>query len=82
MAGPSGKIEISYELLSNGDFIRRVDDLVILSIDLVKLIGSILKGNIVNLMAVHSQPLDHLYVAFEDPQTGTTKYNKYGYTNV
>ena len=44
--------------------------------------GSTLKGNIVNLMAVHSQPLDQLYVAFEDPQTGTIKYNKYGYTNV
>jgi hypothetical protein len=79
MAGPSGKIEISYELLPNGDFIRRVDDLVILSTDLVKLIGSILKGNIVNLLAIHSQPLDQPYVAFEDP---IIKKNKYGYTYV
>ena len=79
MAGPSNKIEISYESLPNGDLIRRVDDLVILSTDLVKSIGSILKGNIVNLPAVHSQPLDQPYVAFEDP---IMKKNKYGYTNV
>ena len=79
MAGPSNKIEISYELLSNGNLIRRVDDLVILCTDLVKLIGSILKGNIVNLLAVNSQPLDQQYVAFEDP---IMEKNKYGYTNV
>ena len=101
MAGPSDKIEISYEQLSTGKFIKTGDDLTITtedlwgdsetvllkdyfltSPDLVTENGSTLKGNIVNLMAVHSQPLDQLYVAFEDPQTGTTKYNKYGYTNV
>ena len=101
MAGPSDKIEISYELLSTGKFLKSGHDLSISSTDpwgdtetvllknyfttspsLVTENGSTLKGNIVNLMAVHSQPLDHLYVAFEDPQTGTTKYNKYGYTNV
>ena len=101
MAGPSDKIEISYEQLSEGSFIKTGDDLTIsttdlwgdnetillkdyflTSPDLVTENGSTLKGNIVNLMAVHSQPLDQLYVAFEDPQTGTTKYNKYGYTNV
>ena len=101
MAGPSDKIEISYEQLSTGKFIKTGDDLTITtqdlwgdsetvllkdyfltSPDLVTENGSTLKGNIVNLMAVHSQPLDQLYVAFEDPQTGTAKYNKYGYTNV
>ena len=30
--------------------------------------GSILKGDIVNLLAINSQPLDHGMVAFEDPQ--------------
>ena len=101
MAGPSDKIEISHEQLSEGSFIKKGDDLTIsttdlwgdnetillkdyflTSPDLVTENGSTLKGNIVNLMAVHSQPLDQLYVAFEDPQTGTIKYNKYGYTNV
>ena len=101
MAGPSDKIEISYELLSTEKFLESGHDLSISSTDssgdtetvllknyftkspsLVTENGSTLKGNIVNLRAVHSQPLDQLYVAFEDPQTGTTKYNKYGYTNV
>ena len=101
MAGPSDKIEISYELLSTEKFLESGHDLSISNTDssgdtetvllknyfttspsLVTENGSTLKGNIVNLMAVHSQPLDQLYVAFEDPQTGTTKYNKYGYTNV
>ena len=44
--------------------------------------NGILKGNIVNLLAKHSQPHDHGMIAFEDPQTGIRKYNKYGYTNV
>jgi len=101
MAGPSNKIEISYEQLSTGKFIKNGEDLTITtedlwgdtetvllkdyfltSPDLVTENGSTLKGNIVNLMAVHSQPLDQLYVAFEDPQTGIIKYDKYGHTNV
>tara|TARA_B100000029_G_scaffold454546_1_gene481120 strand:- start:737 stop:5125 length:4389 start_codon:yes stop_codon:yes gene_type:complete len=36
--------------------------------NLVTTNGSILKGNIVNLLAINSQPLDQAYVAFEDPQ--------------
>tara|TARA_Y100000592_G_scaffold53345_1_gene84167 strand:- start:94 stop:336 length:243 start_codon:yes stop_codon:yes gene_type:complete len=80
MAGPSKKIEISYELSSNGNFVRRIQDLKISSHGLVTSKGSTLKGYIVNLLAVHSQPLDLQYVAFEDPPT--KKYNKYGYTNV
>ena len=30
--------------------------------------NGILKGNIVNLLAIDSQPLDHGMIAFEDPQ--------------
>ena len=30
--------------------------------------NGILKGNIVNLLAINSQPLDHGMIAFEDPQ--------------
>ena len=86
MAGPSNKIEISYEQLSTGKFVRADDDLTInttdlwgntetvllkdyflTSPDLVTSKGSTLKGNIVNLLAVNSQPLDQSYVAFEDP---------------
>ena len=87
MAGPSDTIEISYEQLSTGKFIRDGSDLTITtnnlfgesetvllknyfltSPDLVTTKGSILKGNIVNLLAINSQPLDQTYVAFEDPQ--------------
>ena len=86
MAGPSDKIEISYEQLSTGKFIRDGNDLSIktedpwgniekillkdyflTSPDLVTDKGSTLKGNIVNLLAINSQPLDQSYVAFEDP---------------
>ena len=87
MAGPSDKIEISYEQLSTGKFIKNGNDLSIsttdlwgetetvllknyflTSPDLVTAKGSTLKGNIVNLLAVDSHPLDQEYVAFEDPQ--------------
>ena len=88
MAGPSHKIELSYEQLSNSKFVRTGDDLTIIpqhnlsneselvllkqyfdsSSNLVTTNGSILKGNIVNLLAVHSEPLDQPFVAFEDPQ--------------
>ena len=86
MAGPSNKIEISYEQLSTGKFIKTGDDLTITtqdlwgdsetvllkdyfldSSDLVTTTG-ILKSNIVNLLAIDSQPLDHGMIAFEDPQ--------------
>ena len=86
MAGPSNKIEISYEQLSTGKFIKTGDDLTITtqdlwgdsetvlledyfltSPDLVTSKGSALKGNIVNLLAIDSQPLDHGMLAFEDP---------------
>ena len=86
MAGPSNKIEISYEQLSTGKFIKTGDDLTITtedlwgdsetvllkdyfltSPDLVTSKGSTLKGNIVNLLAIDSQPLDHGMLAFEDP---------------
>ena len=86
MAGPSDKIEISYEQLSTGKFIKTGDDLTITtqdlwgdsetvllkdyfltSPDLVTSKGSALKGNIVNLLAIDSQPLDHGMLAFEDP---------------
>ena len=86
MAGPSNKIEISYEQLSTGKFIKNGDDLTITtqdlwgdtetvlledyfvnSPDLVTSKGSTLKGNIVNLLAIDSQPLDHGMLAFEDP---------------
>ena len=82
MAGPSDNIAISYEVSSNGDLVRRGDGLKIAGTYLVTSKGSTFKGNIVNLLAVHSQPLDPQYVAFEDPQTGIRKYNKYGHTNV
>ncbi len=87
MVGPSDTIEISYEQLSTGKFIRDGSDLTITtnnlfgesetvllknyfltSPDLVTTKGSILKGHIVNLLAINSQPLDQTYVAFEDPQ--------------
>ena len=87
MAGPSDKIEISYEQLSTGKFIKNGNDLSISTTDLwgdtetvllknyfltlpdlVTAKGSTLKGNIVNLLAVDSHPLDQEYVAFEDPQ--------------
>ena len=87
MAGPSDTIEISYEQLSTGKFIKNGNDLTIhtedlwgdtetvllknyflTSPDLVTTKGSILKGHIVNLLAINSQPLDQTYVAFEDPQ--------------
>ena len=42
-------------------------DYFLTSPDLVTSKGSTLKGNIVNLLAVDSQPLDQEYVAFEDP---------------
>ena len=86
MAGPSDKIEISYEQLSTGKFIKNGHDLTITtedlwgdtetvlledyfltSPDLVTSKGSALKGNIVNLLAIDSQPLDHGMLAFEDP---------------
>ena len=86
MAGPSNKIEISYEQLSTGKFIKNGHDLTITtedlwgdtetvlledyfltSPDLVTSKGSTLKGNIVNLLAIDSQPLDHGMLAFEDP---------------
>ena len=86
MAGPSNKIEISYEQLSTGKFIKNGNDLTITtkdlwgdtetvlledyfltSPDLVTSKGSTLKGNIVNLLAIDSQPLDHGMLAFEDP---------------
>ena len=70
MAGPSDNIAISYEVSSNGDLFRRGDDLETAGTDLVTSKGSTFKGNRVNLLAVHSQPLDPQYVAFEDPQTG------------
>ena len=87
MAGPSHRIEVSYEQLVTGDYIRTGDNLSIstkdlrgdtetvlfknyfvTSPDLVTKEGSILKGDIVNLLAINSQPLDHGMVAFEDPQ--------------
>ena len=87
MAGPSDTIEISYEQLSTGKFIRAGNDLTIntnnlfgdtetvllknyflTSPSLVTQKGSILKSDIVNLLAINSQPLDHGMIAFEDPQ--------------
>ena len=87
MAGLSNTIEISYEQLSTGKFIRDGNDLTISTKDLwddtetvllkdyfltspnlVTTKGSILKSNIVNLLAIDSQPLDHGMVAFEDPK--------------
>ena len=86
MAGQSNTIEISYEQLSQGKYVRTGDDLSITtenlwgdsetvllknyfetSPDLVTAKGSTLKGNIVNLLAVDSQP-NTSNVAFEDPQ--------------
>tara|TARA_A100001515_G_scaffold20580_1_gene15362 strand:+ start:27332 stop:31747 length:4416 start_codon:yes stop_codon:yes gene_type:complete len=85
MAGHTESIQISYEQLSQGKYVRNGDDLSITthdlwgeaktvllknyfetSPDLVTLKGSTLKGNIVNLLAVDSQP-DTSNVAFEDP---------------
>ena len=87
MAGHSDSIEISYEHLSAGKYIRTDNDLTISHTDLwgdtetvllknyfltspnlVTEKGSILKGDIVNLLAINSQPLDHGMIAFEDPQ--------------
>jgi hypothetical protein len=86
MAGQSNTIQISYEQLSQGKYVRTGDDLSITtenlwgdsetvllknyfetSPDLVTAKGSTLKGNIVNLLAVDSQP-NTSNVAFEDPQ--------------
>ena len=86
MAGQSNTIQISYEQLSQGKYVRTGDDLsittenlwgdsetvllknyFITSPDLVTAKGSTLKGNIVNLLAVDSQP-NTSNVAFEDPQ--------------
>jgi len=85
MAGQSNTIQISYEQLSQGKYVRNGDDLSITtenlwgdaetvllknyfetSPDLVTAKGSTLKGNIVNLLAVDSQP-NTSNVAFEDP---------------
>jgi len=87
MAGRSNTIEVSYEQLSTGKFVRTDNDLSIstqnlsgetetvllkdyflTSPDLVTTKGSILKSDIVNLLAINSQPLDHGMIAFEDPQ--------------
>ena len=83
MAGLSNTIEISYEQLSTGKFIRDGNDLTISTKDLwddtetvllkdyfltspnlVTTKGSILKSNIVNLLASNSQPLDHGMIVF------------------
>ena len=85
MAGHKESIIISYEQLSQGNYVRNGDDLSITthdlwgeaktvllknyfetSPDLVTTKGSTLKGNIVNLLAVDSQP-NTSNVAFEDP---------------
>ena len=85
MAGHIESIQISYEQLSQGKYVRTGDDLSITtqdlwgdaetvllknyfetSPDLVTAKGSTLKGNIVNLLAVDSQP-NTSNVAFEDP---------------
>ena len=85
MAGHTESIQISYEQLSQGKYVRNGDDLSITthdlwgeaktvllknyfetSPDLVTSKGSTLKGNIVNLLAVDSQP-NTSNVAFEDP---------------
>ena len=85
MAGQSNTIEISYEQLSQGNYVRNGDDLSITTHDLwgqsetvllknyfetspnlVTEKGSTLKGNIVNLLAVDSQP-NTSNLAFEDP---------------
>jgi predicted nucleic acid-binding Zn-ribbon protein len=87
MAGQSKSIDVSYEQLSAGKFVRTTNDLSITtknlsgdsetvllkdyfltSPDLVTSKGSTLKGDIVNLLAINSQPSDHGMVAFEDPQ--------------
>ena len=78
MAGRSNTIEVSYEQLSAGKFVRTDNDLSIstqnlsgetetvllkdyflTSPHLVTTKGSILKGDIINLLAINSQPLDH-----------------------
>ena len=82
MAGQSTSIEVSYEQMSTGKFVRTVNDLsittqnetvllkdyFITSPDLVTTNGSTLKGDLVNLLAVNSQPNDYGMVAFEDPE--------------
>ena len=87
MAGQSKSIDVSYEQLSTGKFVRTTNDLSIstkslsgetetvllkdyflTSPDLVTAKGSTLKGDLVNLLAINSQPSDHGMVAFEDPQ--------------
>ena len=87
MAGRLDTIEVSYDMLSTGNYNRTENDLTISHTDLwgdtetvllknyfltspnlVTPNGSILKGNIVNLLAINSQPFDHGMIAFEDPQ--------------
>ena len=74
-------LTISSKHLSGDTGTVLLKNYVLTSPDLATTNG-ILKGNIVNLLAVNSHPLDQEYVAFEDPQTGIRKYNKYGHTNV
>jgi len=86
MAGKSKSIDVSYEQLSTGSFVRTVNDLSISTQTLsgdketvllkdyfltspdLETTNGIIKGNIVNLLAINSQPSDHGMVAFEDPQ--------------
>ena len=86
MAGQSKSIDVSYEQLSTGKFVRTINDLSISTQTLsgdtetvllkdyfltspnLETTNGILQGNIVNLLAINGQPLDHGMVAFEDPQ--------------
>jgi len=70
MAGYTDIVEISYEQLSICD--RSVSTQNLWGETLPNLVtqkGSILKGDIVNLLAINSQPLDRGMIASKDPQT-------------
>ena len=70
MAGYTDIVEISYEQLFICD--RSVSTQNLwgdTSPNLVTQKGSILKGDIVNLLAINSQPLDRGMIASKDPQT-------------
>ena len=70
MAGYTDSIEIYYEQLSICDLSVLAQNLWgDTSPNLVIQKGSILKSNIVNLLAINSQPLDHGMIAFDDPKT-------------
>ena len=70
MAGYTDSIEIYYEQLSIRDLSVLAQNLWDdTSPNLVIQKGSILKSNIINLLAINSQPLDHGMIAFDDPKT-------------